>query len=192
MPYATSLQFHTMRERIDAIPSLAAWIPKKKGHLTMSFFLWLRGGDFSLPTPRNSRLGRSHARARYSFSRPISHSLYPPPAAVVLNAPDLRVIATRPSPSCVVSRRLGTLASPHSHFGRHRKRKTILNRFSFTNPTSYARRHNPKDNSYRCASMQPKRKGSTMCYLFFLCCASQIDANLYFIYQVSLSVFGGS
>ncbi len=85
-----------------------------------------------------------------------------------LLAPDLRVIASRPSPSCVVSRRLGTLASPHSHFGRHRKRKTILNRFSFTNPTSYARRHNPKDKSYRCASMRPKRKGSTMCYLFFL------------------------
>ena len=82
---------------------------------------------------------------------------------------DLRVIATRTSPSCVVSRRLGTLASSHSHFGRHRKRKTILNRFSFTNPTSYARRHNPKNKRFRYTPVGKKKHQSVGLVFLFGC-----------------------
>ena len=74
---------------------------------------------------------------------------------------------TAPSPSCVVGYRLRLLGSALSHFGRHRNRKTILNRFSIANPTSVARRYNP---TVMCAhtTFGSKKESNPIGLLLFL------------------------
>ena len=50
------------------------------------------------------------------------------------------------------------LAANIHAFGRHRKRKTILNRFSFTNPTSYARRIAIEDCEFKSQLRNQRKK----------------------------------
>ena len=76
------------------------------------------------------------------------------------------------SPSRVAVYRLGallTLGSARSRLGRHRKRKTILNRFPFANPTSYARRIAIADCEFKSRfGSKKKNRHPIGCLFFFL------------------------